>query len=107
MRFRPPPEKSRSSTTHYSIVIASGRDPSTPTSSDPSRAPAEYLFLRLPGAGRNASQIWEMQGMGNASAGKSKLRAVGGAGSPRWDEDALGFLIAPVTREAFLDQYYE
>ena len=45
--------------------------------------------------------------MGNASAGKSKLRAVGGEASPRWDEDALGFLIAPVTREAFLERYYE
>lgn len=26
---------------------------------------------------------------------------------PRWEEDALGFLIAPVTPEAFLDRYYE
>jgi hypothetical protein len=46
--------------------------------------------------------------MGRASAGKSKLRAVGTEGaSPRWDEDALGFLIAPVTREQFLEEYYE
>ncbi len=26
---------------------------------------------------------------------------------PRWEEDALGFLIAPVTREAFLADHYE
>ncbi len=44
--------------------------------------------------------------MGNA-AGKSKLRAVAAPSSPRWDEDALGFLIAPVARETFLDQHYE
>ena len=43
-----------------------------------------------------------------ASAGKSKLRAVGEqTPSPRWEEDALGFLIAPVTREQFLADYYE
>ncbi|HWT13184.1 MAG TPA: cupin domain-containing protein [Allosphingosinicella sp.] len=42
------------------------------------------------------------------SVGKSKLRAVGPeAPSPRWEEDALGFLIAPVTQEAFLDRHYE
>ena len=46
--------------------------------------------------------------MGRASVSKSKLRSVGaGDASPRWDEDALGFLIAPVTREAFLEKYYE
>jgi len=28
-------------------------------------------------------------------------------GSPRWEEDALGFLIAPVTPREFLDRYYE
>ena len=43
--------------------------------------------------------------MGSASVGKSKLRAV--TPSPRWEEDALGFLIAPVTRDEFLEQYYE
>jgi len=46
--------------------------------------------------------------MKGAAAGRSKLRAVGGEGaSPRWEEDALGFLIAPVTREQFLEDYYE
>ena len=43
--------------------------------------------------------------MGSASVGKSKLRAV--TPSPRWEEDALGFLIAPVTRDEFLEQHYE
>ena len=43
--------------------------------------------------------------MGSASVAKSKLRAV--TPSPRWEEDALGFLIAPVTRDEFLEQYYE
>lgn len=46
--------------------------------------------------------------MGVAKRGRSKLRSVDAEGhSPRWEEDALGFLIAPVTREAFLDQIYE
>ncbi len=27
--------------------------------------------------------------------------------SPRWEEDALGFLIAPVSKEDFLENYYE
>jgi ribosomal protein L16 Arg81 hydroxylase len=46
--------------------------------------------------------------MARAAAGKSKLRAVGTeTPSPRWEEDALGFLIAPVTAEAFLETYYE
>ena len=27
--------------------------------------------------------------------------------SPRWEEDSLGFLIAPVTREAFFERFYE
>jgi len=31
----------------------------------------------------------------------------GVAGSPRWIEDALGFLIAPMARAAFLDRHYE
>jgi len=30
-----------------------------------------------------------------------------GASSPGWEEDALGFLIAPVTPQEFLDRYYE
>lgn len=42
------------------------------------------------------------------SAAGSKLRAVDARPpSPRWEEDALGFLIAPVEHEAFLDAYYE
>ncbi|HEV2866695.1 MAG TPA: cupin domain-containing protein [Allosphingosinicella sp.] len=46
--------------------------------------------------------------MGAASAGKSKLRAVAAEpASPRWEEDALGFLIAPVKQEAFLAEVYE
>jgi bifunctional lysine-specific demethylase and histidyl-hydroxylase NO66 len=50
----------------------------------------------------------EYQEVGMARAGKSKLRPVGAeAPSPRWDEDALGFLIAPMTRDQFLDKYYE
>ena len=37
-----------------------------------------------------------------------KLRALGGRpSSPRWEEDAFGFLIAPVTRDEFLARYYE
>jgi hypothetical protein len=48
-----------------------------------------------------------MQGMADAPAGKSKLRAKEAEVAPRWDEDALGFLIAPVTREAFLERFYE
>jgi len=36
------------------------------------------------------------------------LRAVdAGGGSPRWEEDALGFLIAPLTREAFFGKHLE
>ena len=39
---------------------------------------------------------------------RSKLQAVTPeAASPRWEEDALGFLIAPVDREAFLADVYE
>ena len=30
-----------------------------------------------------------------------------GRSSPRWEDDALGFLIAPVAREAFLAEHYE
>ncbi|HYN45432.1 MAG TPA: cupin domain-containing protein [Allosphingosinicella sp.] len=37
-----------------------------------------------------------------------RLKAVGGESpSPRWEEDALGFLIAPVARDEFLTRYYE
>ncbi len=46
--------------------------------------------------------------MGVAGRKPSKLRAVGSnAASPRWEEDALGFLIAPVARETFLADFYE
>lgn len=38
---------------------------------------------------------------------KKKSTLVAGTGSPTWEEDALGFLIAPVTREAFLAGHYE
>jgi lysine-specific demethylase/histidyl-hydroxylase NO66 len=46
--------------------------------------------------------------MAKTASGTAKLKAVGGAApSPRWEEDALGFLIAPVTRDEFLDRHYE
>ncbi len=42
------------------------------------------------------------------ASGKANLKAVSGdAASPRWEEDALGFLIAPVPRETFLADFYE
>src|SRR5688572_16886717 len=41
-----------------------------------------------------------------AAAGNT-LKAIETAAAPRWEEDALGFLIAPETRETFLDRYYE
>ena len=42
------------------------------------------------------------------TSGQSHLQTVGQpAPSPRWEEDALGFLIAPETRESFLETYYE
>lgn len=46
--------------------------------------------------------------MTKPASGAAKLKAVGGAApSPRWEEDALGFLIAPVAREDFLARHYE
>ena len=41
--------------------------------------------------------------------GRAALRQIGGgrAASPRWEQDALGFLIAPVNREQFFRDYYE
>ena len=45
--------------------------------------------------------------MTGAALRKSRAKTVGAGPSPSWEEDALGFLIAPVTREAFLDRYYE
>jgi hypothetical protein len=38
-------------------------------------------------------------------AGQFKADEAGA--SPRWEEDALGFLIAPVGTEDFLQNYYE
>ena len=41
-------------------------------------------------------------------SGEKRMRAVTAAGvSPSWEEDALGFLIAPVDRETFLASHYE
>ncbi|HEX8640540.1 MAG TPA: cupin domain-containing protein [Allosphingosinicella sp.] len=46
--------------------------------------------------------------MAAATVAKSKLKAVGGEpDSPRWEEDALGFLVAPASQQTFLDDYYE
>ena len=46
--------------------------------------------------------------MSAASRAGSKLRALDSeTPSPRWEEDALGFLIAPVARETFLAEHYE
>ena len=44
----------------------------------------------------------------SARAAGSNINAVEAASSsPRWEEDALGFLIAPVEPKAFLDEHYE
>ena len=41
-------------------------------------------------------------------AANVNLKSVGEAApSPRWEEDALGFLIAPVTRDQFMNAYFE
>lgn len=46
--------------------------------------------------------------MAKAALRAGKLKPVDEAGpSPRWEEDALGFLIAPISKEAFFDRYYE
>ncbi|HEY5711876.1 MAG TPA: cupin domain-containing protein [Allosphingosinicella sp.] len=46
--------------------------------------------------------------MAKAAARTGKLKAVGGeTPSPRWEDDALGFLIAPIDRDHFLDKIYE
>jgi ribosomal protein L16 Arg81 hydroxylase len=45
--------------------------------------------------------------MTSVTAGKTELKAVNDADVPRWELDALGFLIAPETRESFLDRHYE
>jgi ribosomal protein L16 Arg81 hydroxylase len=45
--------------------------------------------------------------MTGAALKRSRAKAAAPAPSPSWEEDALGFLIAPVTPEAFLGRYYE
>ena len=45
--------------------------------------------------------------MSGAALKKAGPKAAAAARSPGWEEDALGFLIAPVRPEDFLDRYYE
>lgn len=45
--------------------------------------------------------------MSGAALNKAGPKAAKAAPSPGWEEDALGFLIAPVTPETFLTRYYE
>jgi len=45
--------------------------------------------------------------MSGAALTKAEPKAAAAAPSPLWEEDALGFLIAPVTPETFLSRYYE
>jgi lysine-specific demethylase/histidyl-hydroxylase NO66 len=45
--------------------------------------------------------------MSGAALKKARPKTAAVAPSPGWEEDALGFLIAPVTPEAFLGRYYE
>lgn len=45
--------------------------------------------------------------MSGAALKKSGPKAAAAAPSPGWEEDALGFLIAPVTPETFHGRYYE
>jgi ribosomal protein L16 Arg81 hydroxylase len=45
--------------------------------------------------------------MTGAALKGSRAKAAPAGPSPSWEEDALGFLIAPVTPEAFLGRYYE
>jgi lysine-specific demethylase/histidyl-hydroxylase NO66 len=45
--------------------------------------------------------------MAGAALEKAGAKAANAAPSPGWEEDALGFLIAPVTPEEFLGRYYE
>jgi ribosomal protein L16 Arg81 hydroxylase len=45
--------------------------------------------------------------MSGAVLKKAEPKAAAAAPSPGWEEDALGFLIAPVTAETFLSRYYE
>jgi ribosomal protein L16 Arg81 hydroxylase len=45
--------------------------------------------------------------MAGAAIKKTGPKAAGPGASPGWEEDALGFLIAPVTPRDFLGRYYE
>ncbi|HMG47475.1 MAG TPA: cupin domain-containing protein [Allosphingosinicella sp.] len=45
--------------------------------------------------------------MTGAALKRSRAKAAAAGPSPSWEEDALGFLIAPVTPETFLGRYYE
>jgi ribosomal protein L16 Arg81 hydroxylase len=45
--------------------------------------------------------------MAGVALKKTGPKAAAGGPSPSWEEDALGFLIAPVTPQAFLGRYYE
>jgi ribosomal protein L16 Arg81 hydroxylase len=45
--------------------------------------------------------------MTGAALKGSRAKAAPAGPSPSWEKDALGFLIAPVTPEAFLGRYYE
>jgi hypothetical protein len=45
--------------------------------------------------------------MSGAVLKKAEPKAAAAAPSPGWEEDALGFLIAPVSPEDFLENYYE
>ena len=45
--------------------------------------------------------------MSGAALEKAGPKTAAAAPSPSWEEDALGFLIAPVTPEEFLGRYYE
>jgi len=46
--------------------------------------------------------------MTEAALRAKELESTGGvAPAPRWEEDALGFLIAPTGKEEFLERYYE
>lgn len=45
--------------------------------------------------------------MADADGGEGLRTAASAQASPNWEEDALGFLIAPVGRDTFLAEYYE
>ena len=45
--------------------------------------------------------------MAGAALNKAGLKAANAAPSPGWEEDALGFLVAPVTRDEFFSRHYE